>query len=199
MKRLITLARHATVAMALVALTGCVTVWQPVKQVEFKSPSGLYSLDAPMGWMQFSFALPPSVYAVTRDGLSVQFIRVALQPIDKELPQATKKLQGKIDVNTPPNELADYALAELNADKNAGAVTVLERQPVKVAGLRGVRLKYTYRNKKGNTFIAERQMAMTPKGLLSVGYQAASPFHWDRDYPAYTTVLNSLQLQVAKS
>lgn len=165
-------------ALALL-LSGCVTAWTRVDQPLLHGPDKRYSVEAPVGWVQFS--LNQEGVTVTRDGLAIQYMEASLQPPDKVF----KKTKKGVAAGALPAEVAALVLAELRAQAGLADLEALENTPATVAQRPGFRLRIGYRNERGAVF--ERLVLGSMQGteLLLFSYHALATHFYARDLPNF--------------
>ncbi|MFZ5511129.1 MAG: hypothetical protein ACOZCP_13855 [Pseudomonadota bacterium] len=166
-------------------LGGCVTTWTRLDQGQVKGPDDKFSVEVPPGWVQFSFNR--NSLQITRDGLQIQFIDVALQSPEQQF----KRSKKSVGAATLPSELAALVLAELRAGLEPMAVTVLENTPATVAGKPGFKLHVQYRNDRGALFDRLVYGALHEGKVLTFSYHALDTHYFRRDLPVFEKIVAS--------
>lgn len=122
----------------LICLIGCAT-WIPVGG-PFISSDYAFEVELPSGWRRTNAR---DGLTLTRDGLSLQMVRIVREPFDKEL-AFTKR---KIDKGMLPQELAEIVIDNIRSNREISNVQVSENQPATIGGYPGFRVAYSYHTK----------------------------------------------------
>lgn len=179
--RLATFLAFAGLALLLGA---CTTTWTRLDQPALEGPGGRYRIEAPVGWVRYSLA--EDRIRITRDGMAIQFIEVALLPPEKVFEKTKRKAIPDL-----PSELAELVLAELRGRAGLANLVVVENTPAELAGASGFRVRIRYTNERGAAF--ERVVTGAPAGseLLLFSYHALSKHFFDRDLPTFEAMIAS--------
>jgi len=173
-------------------LAGCITPWTRIDQpTPLAGAGGKFTVQAPPGWVHFS--LERNHVVLTRDGLPVQYIDVALTPHA----DAFKQIKRASNPSMLPAELAELAVAELRADSGLVNLTVKESVPASVAGQPGFRLLLQYRNPRGALLNRLIYGTATKQGLLTFSYSALDRHYFPRDLGVFEQVMASYRLAPA--
>lgn len=162
-----------------VLLTGCITVWTRVDQPRLDGPGGRYTIEAPIGWVRYSFDTDAVV--VTRDGLAIQHFEARLADVEK----AFKKTKKSLPTGALPSEVADLVLAELRVQPGLADLRVLENGPASVAGRPGFRILVRYTDDRGAAFERLVLGAALDKAVLTFSYHALATYFFARDLPNF--------------
>lgn len=169
--------------VALVLLAGCATTWQKAGGT-FTAAD--YSLAMPEGWMMH--AEQKSLHA-SKDGVSLQNIWVVVMPLSEQRSDAKKTLKkGML-----PEEVAEVIVDGLQSDQSLSQFMVAENVPVKIGGVEGFRLVYTFKRKK-------LQYKSVYYGLLHgekfyrLTYSAPVLYYFEKDVAAFEKIVQSFAL-----
>jgi hypothetical protein len=175
---------------AMLLLAACAT-WQPVEESSSQVPNSGYAVSLPKGWMRLN--LLNDRLMVTADGIAVQSIEVASLEPATAFEQTLKKSKKKIGEDMLPEQLAELALAEVQATETMGNVTVIENAPATIDGQPAFRLHVQYKTPKG---LRIEQMIVgiaDGKRVLRATYQAPTLHFFARDRNAFEEVVKSLR------
>ena len=94
-----------------------------------------FQVEVPGGWVKHNFSGGDSL-GLTKDGLSLQYIRVEKRGLEKPF----AALDIKLDENDLISDVAAHYLADLQARHSGGSVEQESLQPVEIEGQDGFRL-----------------------------------------------------------
>ena len=161
--------------------------WKPCGSERISGPQGS-SFSAPAGWM-FVQAGNDTVLSV--DGPNLQAIHVVYRP---KAPSTGKEF----DASTPPSELADIFIAELEKN-SAGLAEILENELATVAGTPGFRLRVRHNKHVQRMPIDAYEIYGVGhgEGLFVLSFGAFETYLFDRDLEAFRDLVKSFQLPAA--
>lgn len=108
---------------------------------KYVDPQKKYSVDLPWGWMRYQ----GDTLILTRDGIWLENIVIMRQKFDKKLQYTKEKfVKGML-----PEEICEVIVGNLKADKSMGNLEIIENMPVKISGIDGFKLVYTFTNEDG--------------------------------------------------
>jgi len=141
MSRLNPTSAAVTLALLACALTACA----PWVQVEgpFRVESHGYEVGLPAGWWRATTV--GDSLLLTRDGVSLQYIRIERVVVGEELPRKKKKFAKRMS----RQDVAEVELDEARSDQGTMNLELLENVPFQVAGLPGFKLMYTFKTESG--------------------------------------------------
>jgi len=147
--------------------------------VEVTTPSGWYRAD-----------LVGGVFAITRDGLTLQFILVGRVPVD----EALKFTKRKFDDKLPPAEVAEVELDNQRSNPAMLNFVVEENVPATLGGRSGFRLVYTWNTDDGLRRKRVHYGFRDGKYVYRLIYQAAARYYFERDLTTFETVRESFRV-----
>ena len=170
----------------LSALSGC----GPWVQVEgpYRMDSQGYEASLPAEWRRATTV--GDSLLVTRDGVSLQNIRVDRVAVGDELAH-TKKKFGK---GMLPQDVAALELDEVRSDQAVRNVALVENIPFQVAGLPGFKLVYTVKTENGLRLKRVHYGVLVRDWVYRVQYQAPARYYFGRDLATFERVRESFRL-----
>ncbi len=174
-------------AAALLSACAGDSSWNRVQKPQVVAKNANFEVEIPTDWMQQS-GLSEGVL-VTRDGQSIQYIRIERPAHDKAFAQIKKTSNADL----LPNELAELLVAVRTARPGVSNLKVSQNEPVSFGGKDGVRLRMSYKNPRGASYDQIVYAAAEDKRVLIFEYEALSRIYFDRDLPQFEKVLASFK------
>jgi hypothetical protein len=179
--------RRAILCVFLVSLiVGCVP-WTKVGGT-YTSGDMECRAELPEGWRKHN--MTSDALLITRDGMTLQWIRIERTPLDDELEHTKKKL-GK---DMLPHEVAEIIVDDLRSDSGMLKLAVMDHEPADVGGTPAFRLLYTHETPKGLDIKTLRYGFITDTWFYSLMYSAPARHYFDRDIAAFEEVTASFEL-----
>lgn len=190
----------ALAVVALVALTGAKRVDE--KNAAYKNKDGQYTVQLPIGWVMHGFG---KTVSVSRDGFGLHVAtieRIALKDAFKDQMKEQTKDKAKaaadgerttkvvLTADSTPEELAELHIAERK--RAAERTEVLGNEPATVAGLPAFRVTTEFKDDRG---LRNRMLCygfIAGDGLVRGCYRAPALHYYDRDLPAFESMIASL-------
>jgi hypothetical protein len=180
--------RRTIALCCLMALTlcGCAT-WVAVGGT-YRESSRNYEVDLPHGWRKYNVS--KDALLITRDGLSLQFIRISRVALDKEMPHTKKKFsKGML-----PQEAAEVVTDNFLSAPNIMAQDVLANAPADIDGHPGFRVEFTYKTKNGLTKNAIVYGFLTGEWYCELRYDPPKRHYFKKDLSTFEEVKQSFRL-----
>lgn len=170
--------KYMIVALSATLLISCGGPFTRVVKPEYTNTQQGYALQLPVGWVQATGPQAKDSLWVTKDGFSLQSIRVdALKPN-----KAFETIKKEATTTTVISDLSEMELAEFKAkNPNAASVTLVENTLAKVAGQKSYRLHIQYLNDKGLRLEQVTYGFVTEKNYYRLAYQAPTLHYFKRD------------------
>jgi hypothetical protein len=185
-------------ALGLALLLAATNAWSGIKVAvagkAFESKSGSYAIEFPAGWKYDSYGMN---CAASRDGFNLNAVAVEI----RKHKNAFKAIKKNSSEQSLPQELAEDFVANMKAAGGNEGIEVLENDPVDLAGKPGFRLHLKYRVLIDVGALDYEHIivgAVTPKGLLLVGYRAPSLHYFAAQRTAFDAALASFRFASAK-
>jgi hypothetical protein len=147
-----------------------------------------FEVTLPAGWRRATEVSDSLL--LTRDGVSLQYIRIARVAVGDELTHTKKKFAKR----TSPQDVAALELEEARSDQGIRNLELLENVPFQVAGLPGFKLGYTFRAVDGLRLRRVHYGVLVRDGVYRVQYQAAARYYFDKDLATFGRVRESFRV-----
>lgn len=180
--------RLCGLVLAAGLMYGC-AIWTSVGG-KLESSSEGYDVDLPEGWRRF---MPDrDGVTITRDGMELQYLRIARIPFDKDPPQTKRKFaKGML-----PQEVAEVVIDDFRSNRAIGNYEVLENTPSSVGGFPGFKLVYTYQTANNLRKKGIYYGALVDQWYYFVFYQAPARHYFDRDLPTLEKLRLSFKIKL---
>jgi hypothetical protein len=184
--------RNDTLFIALVllfllsALSGCA----PWVQVEgpYRMDSQGYEASLPVGWRRATTVSDSLL--LTRDGVSLQYIRIERVAVGDELKHTKKKFAKRMS----PQDVGEVELDEVRSDQAVRNFELVENVPFQVAGFPGFKLVYTLKTENGLRLKRVHYGVLVRDWVYRIQYQAAAKYYFDKDISTFERVRESFRL-----
>jgi len=177
-------------AFAIVLLLGALSGCAPWVQVEgpYRMDAQGYEVSLPAGWRRAT--LVQDALLLTRDGVSLQYIRIGLVAVGDELTHTKKKFaKGML-----PQDVGGVELDEVRSDQAVRNFELLENVPFQVAGFPGFKLVYTFKTENGLRLRRIHYGALLRDWVYRVQYQAPARYYFEKDLATFERVRESFRL-----
>src|SRR3990172_5283475 len=177
-------------ALVLVFLLGALSGCAPWVMVEgpYRMDSQGYEVSLPAGWRRATTV--GDSLLVTRDGVSLQNIRVERVAIGDELKHRKKKFaKGML-----PQDVAALELDEVRSDQAVRNFALVENIPFQVTGFPGFKLVYTFKTGNGLRLRRIHYGVLLRDWVYRIQYQAAAKYYFDKDLAAFERVRESFKV-----
>jgi hypothetical protein len=154
----------------------------------FRMDSQGYEVSLPPGWRRGT-AVSDSLL-LTRDGINLQYIRIARVAVGDELTHTKKKFAKRMSVQ----EIAEVELEEVRSDQGMRNVELVENVPFRVAGFPGFKLVYTLKTEGGLRLKRFHYGVLVRDWVYRVQYQAPARYYFDKDLATFERVRESFRL-----
>lgn len=172
-------------------LASCGGPFTRLTKSEFVDTNKNYKVSLPVGWVQVTGPQSGDALWISKDGYSLQSIRIdALKP-DKAFTSIKKSAM----TTTPISDLAELELAEIKAKSaNAASIKVLENTLENVSDQKAFRLHIQYLNDKGLRFEQIVYGLVNTKNYYKLSYQAPTIHYFERDKQAFNQTVSSFKI-----
>jgi hypothetical protein len=172
----------------LSALGGCA----PWVQVEgpYRMDAQGYEANLPAGWRRATTVSDSLL--ITRDGVSLQCIKIERVPIGDELKHTKKQFAKRMSAQ----DVAEVELDEVRSDQGMRNFELLENVPFQVAGLPGFKLIYTFRAEDGLRLKRVHYGVLVRDGVYRIQYQAPARYYFEKDLATFERVRESFRVTV---
>jgi hypothetical protein len=181
--------KQLSTAAAVLLIGACALPPQRVDTPRTEGPDNAYSVDLPVGWIKQ--VTQQKQLLASRDGILLDYILIGVSPLKEAFPK-TKKGAGD---NMLPAELAELEIAEIkNQDEFTAALTVVENEPVEIAGQEGFRIRLRYKNNRGLELQRVVCGFADKSAYHRMEFGAPTLHYFDTYYPDFQKVVASFQL-----
>ena len=183
----LTPARAALVLVFLLsALSGCAP-WVQVGG-PYRMDSQAYEVSLPAGWRRATTVQDSLL--ITRDGVSLQYIRIERVGVGQDLKHTKKKFAK----GTSPQDVAEMELDEVRSDQRTRNFELEENTPFQVAGLPGFKLAYTFKAMDGLRLTRVHYGVLLRDWVYQIQYQAAAKYYFDKNLATFERVRESFNV-----
>jgi hypothetical protein len=147
-----------------------------------------YEASLPAGWRRATTV--GDSLLVTRDGVSLQNIRVERVAVGDELPRTKKRFAKGMS----PQDVAEVELDEVRSDQGMRNVELAENVPFQVAGLPGFKLVYTFKTENGLRLKRVHYGVLVRDWVYRIQYQAAARYYFEKDLATFERVRESFKV-----
>jgi hypothetical protein len=181
------------IVAAAMLLTACVPQPVRVDTPRTEAADKSYVIDLPVGWVKQPL-MDKSLLA-SRDGPLLESILVTRRTAKEAFPK-TKKAAAD---NLLAAELAELEIAEQKTiDEFTAALTVMQNEPIQVAGHEGYRVRVNYRSATGLEIGRVIYGFTDASYYYRLQYTAPKLYYYDRYYPEFEKAVGSFQLAAKK-
>lgn len=127
---------------------------------------------------------------LTRDGVSLQYIRIGVVAVGDELPLTKKTFANGMS----PQEVVALELDEVRSDQTLRNFALVENTPLQVAGLPGFRLIYTFKTENGLRLKRVHYGVLVRDWVYRVQYQAPARHYFEKGLATFERVRESFRI-----
>jgi hypothetical protein len=154
----------------------------------YENPAQNFKAEFPQGWRKFN--LSKDDVLITKDGLSLQFIRISRSPIDKKLQHTEKKFtKGML-----PQEAAELVIQNFRSNSDIMNQLVLVNNPAEIGGYPGFNIVVTFQTKQGLTKQSNVYGFLTGDSYYEILYQAPKRYYFTKDESDFEKVKDTFKL-----
>ena len=140
----------------------------------YENPSQNFKAEFPDGWRKLN--LSKDDVLVTKDGLSLQFIRISRSPIEKQLQYTEKKLtKGML-----PQEVAEIVIQNFRSNSEIMNQQVLANNPALIGGNPGFNIVLSFQTKAGLTKQSILYGFLSGESYYEIRYEAAQRYYFKK-------------------
>ncbi len=180
----------ARAMLALLFLLGALSGCAPWVMVEgpYRMDSQGYEANLPPGWRRAT-AVSDSLL-LTRDGVSLQYIRIERVAVGNELTHTKKKFAKGMC----PQDVGEVELDEVRSDQGMRNFELVENTLFQVAGLPGFKLVYSFRAVNGLRLKRVHYGVLVRDWVYRVQYQAPARYYFEKDLATFERVRESIRI-----
>jgi hypothetical protein len=147
-----------------------------------------YEANLPAGWRRATVVSDSLL--LTRDGVSLQYIRIARIAVGDELTHTKKKFAKRMS----PQDIGEVELEEVRSDQRMRNVELLENVPLQVAGFPGFKLVYSFRAVNGLRLKRVHYGVLVRDRVYRIQYQAPARYYFEKDLATFERVRESFKV-----
>ena len=182
----------AIVVACLLLLSSCGGPFVRLDKPEYVDPAAGYSMQLPVGWVRITTPEFSNALMISRDGYTLQSIKVESLKHDKAF--ETSKKTASPDI--PISDLAELEIAEIKAKHaNAASIKVLGNTLTSISGQKAYMLNMSYLNEKGLHFRQITYGLIDKQYYYRLSYQAPILHYFERDRPTFERTVASFALK----
>jgi len=170
----------------LLWVSGC-SLWVPVES-KYVSSEYRFETELPANWRRMNSTGDGLV--LTRDGLSLQTVKISRNPFDKELP-FTKR---KFNKNMLTQEVSKIVIDNLRSNQSISNFQIVENVPVEVGGYPGFKLVYSYQAKDNLKKSGIYYGSLVDQWHYYLYFEAPSRHYFSRDQGTFEQVRKSFRI-----
>lgn len=186
------LLKKTVIVISILLLSSCGGPFVRLDKPEYVDPTSGYSVQLPVGWVRITTPEFSNSLMISRDGYTLQSIKIESLKHDKAF-QSSKKT-AKFDI--PLSDLAELELAEIKVkNTNAASIKVLGNTLTSISGQKAYMLSLSYLNEKGLRFSQVTYGLVDKQYYYRLSYQAPVLHYFERDKPAFERTVASFVLK----
>lgn len=147
-----------------------------------------FQVTLPAGWRRATFVR--DALLLTRDGVSLQYMRIGVVAFGDELPFTKKTFVNGMS----PQEVAALELDEVRSDPTLRNFAVIENTPFPLAGFPGFKLIYAFRTGNGLRLKRVHYGVMLGDWVYRIQYQAPARYYFEKDIATFEQVRESFRI-----
>ena len=176
-----------SIGIILALLLGGCAPWIMVGG-NYENSTQNFKAEFPKGWRKFN--LSKDDVLITKDGLSLQFIRISRSPIEKELQHTEKKFtKGML-----PQEVAEIFIQNFRSNSDIMNQQVLANNPAEIGGYPGFNIVITFQTKEGLTKQSIVYGFLSDESYYEILYEAAKRYYFTKDESDFEKVKDTFKL-----
>lgn len=154
----------------------------------YENISQNFKVELPNGWRKFN--LSKDALLITQDGLTLQFIRISRNPIEKELPHTKKKFtKGLL-----PQEVAEIVMQNFRSNPDIMNQQLLANNPSEIGGYPGFNIVSTFQTKTGLTKKIIIYGFLSGNSYYEILYEAPERYYFKKYDTDFEKVKDSFKL-----
>jgi len=174
--------------LGLLFICGC-SLWVPVGG-PYVSSEHAYEVDLPANWRRASSTRDG--LTMTRDGVTLQVVRIARDPFDKELPFTKRKL----DKGMLPQEAAEVVIDNFRSNRDISNFQVSENQPALVGGYPGFKISYSFQTKGNLRKQGVYYGVLVDQWFYRLFFEAPARHYFPKDQPALERMKETFKIKL---
>lgn len=183
--------KKTLIIIVMAWLTACGGPFTRLTKSDYVDINKNYTVSLPVGWVQITGPQSGDALWISKDGYSLQSIRIDTFKPEK----AFAGIKKSATTAMPISDLAELELAEIKAkSSNAASIKVLENTLENVSAQKAFRLHIQYLNDKGLRFEQITYGLVSAKNYYRINYQAPSIHYFERDKQTFSQTVASFKI-----
>ena len=174
--------------LGLLLISGC-SLWVPVGG-QYVSAEHAYEVELPSSWRRASSTREGLI--MTRDGVTLQVVRIARDPYDKELPFTKLKL----DKGLLPQEVAEIVIDNFRSNRDISNFQVMENRPAMVGGYPGFKLSYSFQTKENLRKQGVYYGVLVDQWFYRLFLETPARHYFAKDQPALERIKETFKIKL---
>ena len=179
--------RTLIVSLILVFFFGGCAPWMVVGG-PYEDTRQNFKTEFPKGWRKFNLSRDDVL--ITKDGFSLQYIRISRNPIDKEF-QHTKK---KFTKEMLPQEAAEIVIQNFRSNPDIINQEILLNDPATIGGYPGFNIAVSFQTKEGLPKKSIIYGFLSGSSYYEILYEAPARYYFSKDQSDFEKVKDSFKL-----
>ena len=153
---------------------------------------GNFSVELPDKWRAFNISGPGITrdLLISKDGFYLQYIHIDRRNIEISF----EKTEEKIKKGMPLQEISEVVLDEIRSDQTVLNFEIVENVPVKINGIPGFKVVFTYKNADGLRLKSIYYGLLHEEMFYTFRYNAALRHYFEKELKTFEEILKSFKL-----
>lgn len=178
--------------LVLLLLASCGGPFVRLDKPDYTDAERGYSVKLPVGWVRITVPQYSDSMMISRDGYTLQSIRIEALKYDKAF-ETSKKL---VKADAVISDVAELEIAEIKAkSSNAASIKILENSLKTISAQQAYKVHLSYLNEKGLRFEQITYGLVGTQYYYRLTYQAPKLHYFERDKPAFEQAVASFVLK----
>jgi hypothetical protein len=147
-----------------------------------------FKAEFPKGWRKFN--LSKDEVLITKDGFSLQFIRISRSPIEKQLRYTEKKFTKEM----LPQEVAEIVIQNFRSNPNVMNQDILANNPAKIGGYPGFNIVVSFQTTNGLTKQSNVYGFLSGDSYYEILYEAPKRYYFAKFQSDFERVKETFKL-----
>ena len=179
--------RSLLICLILVFFFGGCAPWMVVGG-PYENTQHNFKTEFPKGWRKFNLSRDDVL--ITKDGFSLQFIRISRNPIDEEL-QHTKK---KFTTEMLPQEVSEIVIQNFRSNPDIINQELLLNDPATIGGYPGFNIAVAFQTKDGLSKKSIIYGFLSGSSYYEIIYEAPERYYFSKDAADFEKVKDTFKL-----
>ena len=179
--------RSLLICLVLVLFLGGCAPWMVVGG-PYENTQQNFKAEFPKGWRKFNLSRDDVL--ITKDGISLQYIRISRSPIEQEL-QHTKK---KFTKEMLPQEVAEIVIQNFRSNPDIMNHQLLLNNPTTIGGYPGFNIAVAFQTMEGLTKKSIIYGFLSGSSYYEILYEAPERYYFSKEESEFEKVKDTFKL-----